>query len=247
MGALFHSDSQEYLPVACLSRNCRADPPLLPQRREFPRRFLMGSSVDRLPSRFPSAPATWSRATAEARAGFASICDIWSFPTVARSNCRSTARSGRARVGGRRAADTPRENNHGPGTAGARRRYLDAAGWRAPQPPTPHPSGERPWPFSAGVFFLGSCAEIALGHGTRGPGSRLPAWRVTLCGLASAPGWRTFSLRDETRRFSSFPFCQARPTTRSSRCTISVRPPKPRMERMSVEERPLIRPASSAS
>jgi hypothetical protein len=53
MGALFHSDSQEYLPVACLSRNCRADPPLLPQRREFPRRFLMGSSVDRLPSRFP--------------------------------------------------------------------------------------------------------------------------------------------------------------------------------------------------
>ena len=39
----------------------------------------------------------------------------------------------------------------------------------------------------------------------------------------------------------------ARPMTRSSRCTISARPPNPRMERISADERPLIFAASSAS
>ena len=38
-----------------------------------------------------------------------------------------------------------------------------------------------------------------------------------------------------------------RPTTRWSRCTISVRPVKPRIERMSADERPLIFSASAAS
>src|SRR5262245_56725854 len=132
----------------------------------------------------------WSRATAEARDGFASICDISSFPTVVRWNCRPTGQSGHARPGGRRAADTPRENNHGPGTGRAPRRYLDAAGWRAPQPPTPHPSGERPWLFSAGVFFFGHerWRTSASGHSVRtlGGGMEL-AVRLALACLAPYP------------------------------------------------------------
>src|SRR5262245_24881872 len=137
----------------------------------------------------------WSRATAEARAGFASICDILSFPTVVRRNCRPTGPSGRARAGGRRAVDTPRENNHGPGTGRAPRRYLDAAGWRAPQPPTPHPSGERPWLFSAGVFFFGHerWRTSASGHsfGKLRWGVELAA-RLAIACLAHYPivGWR---------------------------------------------------------
>ena len=41
--------------------------------------------------------------------------------------------------------------------------------------------------------------------------------------------------------------CHSGPTTRSSRCTISVRPLKPRIEAMSADERPRIFSASSAS
>ena len=204
----------------------------------------------------------WSRATAEARAGFASICDIWSFPMVARSNCRPTAQSEHARAGNRRAAGTARENNHGQGTVGARRRYLDAAGWRAPQPPTPHPSGERPWLFSAGVFFFWFCARVPQTRSSRAKVRRCAklrwgmelAARLAIACLAHYPfvGWRRRRVGGPSPfgtkpGASPFPFRQTCPTTRLSRCTISVRPPKPRIERMSVEERPLIRPASSAS
>jgi hypothetical protein len=137
----------------------------------------------------------WSRATAEARAGFASICDISSFPTVVRWNCRPTGQSGRARAGGRRAADTPRENNHGPGTGRAPRRYLDAAGWRAPSPqPLTHPARD-PGSSAPGSSFSGfahecpkpearaqKCggAQNCAGAWNSRPGSRLPAWRITL-------------------------------------------------------------------
>ena len=38
-------------------------------------------------------------------------------------------------------------------TVGTRVEWTDA-GWRAPQPPTPHPSGDRPWPFGRrGLLF----------------------------------------------------------------------------------------------
>jgi len=43
------------------------------------------------------------------------------------------------------------------GTARAMPRWMSSAGWRAPQPPTPHPSGERPWPFGRRGLLL--CAS----------------------------------------------------------------------------------------
>src|SRR6185295_7121878 len=43
------------------------------------------------------------------------------------------------------------------------------AGWRAPQPPTPHPSGERPWPFGRrGLLFYypasQTCSDLMAGR-----------------------------------------------------------------------------------
>lgn len=195
---------------------------------------------------------------AETGGGFASDCDIWNFPMVARWSCRSSGRSEGARAGAHRGEPPQRENNRRAGTAWGAAALNGSAGWSAPQPPTPHPSGERPWLFSApGSSFFTAYAE---GHGTRRPARDCLLGAPRACATetsracpnsvgtrsGSAPGWRTSSLRDETRRIFPLTFA-SHPTTRLSRCTISVRPPKPRIERMSAEERPLIRAASSAS
>src|SRR3954452_25332409 len=39
---------------------------------------------------------------------------------------------------------------------------MSNAGWRAPQPPTPHPSGERPWPFGRRGLLLLSASRILI-------------------------------------------------------------------------------------
>src|SRR4051812_44991305 len=39
---------------------------------------------------------------------------------------------------------------------------MSNAGWRAPQPPTPHPSGERPWPFGRRGLLLLSASQVPL-------------------------------------------------------------------------------------
>src|SRR4051812_44510801 len=44
---------------------------------------------------------------------------------------------------------------------------MSNAGWRAPQPPTPHPSGERPWPFGRrGLLLLSSVGNPHWLNGT---------------------------------------------------------------------------------
>jgi hypothetical protein len=55
------------------------------------------------------------------------------------------------------------------------------AGWRAPQPPTPHPSGDRPWPFGRRglLFCVESIEKIGRTRGTQVSPTRLHAWRVT--------------------------------------------------------------------
>ena len=73
----------------------------------------MGSLADGLPSRFPIG----TRYVVEGRGGatdaFASVCDIWSFPMAATSNCRLIRQTGRARVAGAFPGEARLENNFG--------------------------------------------------------------------------------------------------------------------------------------
>ena len=114
------------------------------------------------PAGSQSAPVTWWRGAAEAEDVFASICDISSFPTAGMWNCQSTWRVGGARTAAAPRRGRPSENNstnrnRGPACALNRQRRVEC-----PQPPTPHPSGERPWPaLGAGVFLCGPLCTMA--------------------------------------------------------------------------------------
>jgi hypothetical protein len=73
-------------------------------------------------------------------------------------------------------------------------RWRSNAGWSAPQPPTPHPSGDRPWPFGRRGLLLCS-PSMDWGKPKR---SRNRRWSTRLKGLVrpsfglpSAPDWRT--------------------------------------------------------
>ena len=120
----------------------------------------MSSLADGLPSRFPIG----TRYVVEGRGGatdaFASVCDIWSFPMADTSNCRPIWRTGRARAAGAFLGAARLENNFRRRNRGDARALKDSAGWSAPQPPTPHPSGDRPWPLLApGSSFVGRCGK----------------------------------------------------------------------------------------
>src|SRR5215468_984997 len=78
---------------------------------------------------------------------------------------------------------------------------MHSAGWSAPQPPTPHPSGDRPWPLLApGSSFLGRCGKRQWVWNLDAPlaiecvGAHYPMRAGVGAGLAD------LSLRDETRR-----------------------------------------------
>jgi hypothetical protein len=73
------------------------------------------------------------------------------------STCRPTRRTGRGRAAAVGTAGPGHENNfcRSRNRQGAWALTVDA-GWSAPQPPTPHPSGDRPWPLRApGSSFWG--------------------------------------------------------------------------------------------
>jgi hypothetical protein len=105
-----------------------------------------------------SAPATSSRAAAAATAVCVSTCVIWSSRTAGMSTCRPTRRrTGRERAAAVGIAGPGHENNFCRSRNRQRAWALTIdAGWSAPQPPTPHPSGDRPWPLRApGSSFCG--------------------------------------------------------------------------------------------
>ena len=163
-GLFVHSDSQKFVTVAVLSRNRRGVLTLVPEK--FPAVVLLSGGYSWVPLQtvspagFRSARATWSRAAAAGRAVFASVCDISSFPMAATSNCRLMWQTGRARVVGAFPGEARRENNFRRRNRGEARALKHSAGWSAPQPPTPHPSGDRPWPLLApGSSFLGRCGK----------------------------------------------------------------------------------------
>jgi hypothetical protein len=148
-------------------------------------------------------------------------------------------------------------------------RWMSNVGWSAPQPPTPHPSGDRPWPFGRRGLLLCS-PSMDWGKPKR---SRNRRWSTRLKGLVrpsfglpSAPDWRTspcgrirrpFFFGRDHKLVSLLPArptlldaggrTQLPPITRSSRWTIAARPPNPRIERISAEGQPRILAASSAS
>src|SRR5262249_592642 len=65
--------------------------------------------------------------------------------------------------------------------------------------------------------------------------------------LTRKPGTHPASSAGQAFSGSCSPAAHALPTSRSSRCTISVRPEKPRIAGISADDRPLILAASSAS
>jgi hypothetical protein len=183
-----------------LSRNCRADPALLPRPREFPRRIPWARQSIVFRAGFRSVRATSSKGAAAAGADFASVCDIWSFPMVAMSICRSNWRIDHARAAGDRAAEWQRENNcQHRNRLGCRGVGRSTPGG-VPQPPTPHPSGDRPWPLGRrGLLLRRPCGKLRLGDGTCAP------TRDCMVGALAYVGRRRRRvggpvLRDETRR-----------------------------------------------
>src|SRR5262249_5931088 len=85
----------------------------------------------------------------------------------------------------------------------------------------------------------GACTGFMQGRGKHASGAALRFMGYTP---------RTRGRRvDSKSRLNPANGAQVRPTTRWSRWTISARPPKPRIERISAEERPLIFSASRAS
>src|SRR5262245_62298200 len=119
---------------------------------------------------------------------------------AATSNCRSTRRTGRARAVGASLRGARFENNF------RRRNRMEAsalrhsAGWSAPQPPTPHPSGDRPWPLLAPGSSLWAVVENGNGNGTRVRRLRLNALARYPIRAGVGAGLADLSLRDETRR-----------------------------------------------
>jgi hypothetical protein len=111
----------------------------------------MSSAPIRLPTRFPvGTPYVIEGRRARGR------LDVrrapLSFPMERASISPSIDRAG---VRGGSAPARGHENNFGrSGTESRPLRCKSNAGWSAPQPPTPHPSGDRPWPFGRrGLLF----------------------------------------------------------------------------------------------
>src|SRR5262249_10851922 len=124
---------------------------------------------------------------------------------------------------------------------------------RVEGPPAPNPSPIRridPCPSGAGVFFFAVPTE---GRGRSVPAERPGNLSPHLPLDAAARSIRNLGgrrrrvggplPRDGARR----PFVYVLVTTRSSRWIISVRPAKPRIEKIAPDDRPLILAASSAS
>src|SRR5262249_6052446 len=109
----------------------------------------------------------------------------------------------------------------GIGTAWRPGRLNRNAGWSAPQPPTPHPSGDRPWPFWRRGLPLWALVENGHGNGTRVRRSRLNALARYPMRAGVGAGLADLSLRDETRRVffsrSSGATCRARESTHDFR------------------------------
>src|SRR5262249_48826160 len=125
-----------------------------------------------------------------------------------------------------------------------------------PQPPTPHPSGDRPWLHWRRGLPLWVLIEPTVSATTRRLRSRVRARSPCGAGVGAGVGGSLYSSLFGTKPGAvsvHLPIASrgdlryARPTTRLSRCTISARPPKPRIERMSADARPLILAASWAS
>src|SRR5262249_40242398 len=202
-----HSDSQKSGAGAIRSRNCRARLPLVPASSK---KFRGGLSwpcsqvISRAGSR--SARAMSSRAEAEAGDLFASICDTSSFQTAGISNCRSIRRVARARAGATPPGGLGLENNFAqrklPQTP---ERCTDSAGWSAPQPPTPHPSGDRPWPHWRRGLPLWALIERTVSASTRRLRSRVRARYP--CGAGVGAGLADLSFRDKPRLF--LPACRS--------------------------------------
>jgi len=190
------------------------------------------------------------------KAAFVSICAIWSFRTAGTSTCRSIWRIEPAHAAGAPGARQPPENNSAgqePGAGPCVEHPTPGGVPPSPQPLT-HPATD-PGPFGRrGLLFCPVCRV----PGPRRAGNPL----VPPCGLASAPGWQTCPFEKPGAFLAFAParnrvsarsrdrdpgLAYIRPTTRSSRCTISVRPLKPRIERMSGDDRRMILAASSAS
>jgi hypothetical protein len=146
-----------------------------------------------------SARATSSRAAAEAGNLFASICDTSSFQMAGISSCRSIRRVARARVAATPPGGPGLENNFAqrklPQTP---ERCIDSAGWSAPQPPTPHPSGDRPWLHWRRGLPLWALIERTVSATTRRLRPRVRA--RSPCGAGVGAGLADLSLRDEIRR-----------------------------------------------
>ena len=86
-----------------------------------------------------------------------------------RPACRAAGRRGGSDAVASSAPASPRRSPkiipRGRKLRGVPRRWLVNAGWSAPQPPTPHPSGDRPWPPSGrrGLLLWSGASR----HGTR--------------------------------------------------------------------------------
>jgi hypothetical protein len=121
----------------------------------------MGSFADDLPSRFP----VGTRYVVEGRGGGRGRLRIrlryLEFPDGRHIQLpvdlgHRTARTAAVRPGGPRPENNFAPRNCGPACAFNGQRRVEC-----PQPPTPHPSGERPWPaLGAGVFLYGPLCAI---------------------------------------------------------------------------------------
>ena len=202
----------------------------------FPGGHVMNSLVDRLPSRFPGRHPLRHRGPAAGRRR-SSYLDAIS-GVSGRPAGPAAVRQGRAQERAEK-PPSPRPQRRRPkivgktGNAASARTLLKRRRVACPSPPPlSHPATGTLAPSGAGVLVIRACSRL---FPRTFPPQKTPSDR-----FPPASGSR------KSARHANPP-AQPCPTTRSSRCTISARPPKPRIERMSADERPLILSASSAS
>ena len=152
----------------------------------------MSLPVDRLPNRFP----VGTRYVIEGRGGGRRA---FAYPHALSGVSRRPARRSAGRSGGADAGAPPRrgprpgvENNFArAGTLQGLRRWTLDAGWRAPQPPTPHPSGDRPWSLRApGSSSLAEARMNTARAWNMSPAARLnPSARSVHTVAGVSAGW----------------------------------------------------------
>ena len=117
---------------------------------------------------------------------------------------------------------TGAKNWKGEGTPQGASVFCDGAGWRAPSPPTPHPSGERPR--HAGVFAFGACSLTSRAVANYFRGAWFPSSQAHASGTSQA-STRTHALVSqlETGKITVSAFPVAAGCHRTRACQKHVR------------------------